>query len=568
MTKKIKIATFLIAILGLINELKYLYLSSWSLKPNYLAIILDFFSSINLQFIKHDFYLSDSMGIRFNYLNIAFYILLLLSSTLYYFSKEKETRFLRFLLSIQFLSNIISFIMICVTYYIYKDEFGDRYPVYFLILSLVSKVVFATLSFFILKYFRENSTLDFTVKTYTDESHNMVILTRKWQRFFHLIMDSFCIILLFSFIIEYPIFRELPIFREEYMLYVIIFIVRTIYYLFFESILNATPAKLLTESRVINEKGQKPEFLNIFTRTIFRYIPFEAFSFFGEKGWHDNLSHTYVAKEKRTGVKANTYLWIFPIIIVGSLTYYFGKAAYKDYMFHKMVKQQFETNKKLIENQIKNLSNNSVIQIEPVNYSDEYSNSDLYLKVENVTNNKVTASLLILENDYSQSILKVAEYYNSFKSVVKQVTFDKSELNKTYAKTYDDFNQTIISGANLIGNGSLYKLKEIQGLYEPKLESSGSRNFEADKIVIGIINKGWDATFIDFKNNADTETKWSAEKTEDYYGNATSHYSLIGNNYEYGEDIDVTFKIKDQNNKIHTYKIIGNDEDTHLEKVE
>lgn len=31
-------------------------------------------------------------------------------------------------------------------------------------------------------------------------------------------------------------------------------------------------------------------------RTISRYVPFEAFSCFGERGWHDTWSKTYVVK--------------------------------------------------------------------------------------------------------------------------------------------------------------------------------------------------------------------------------------------------------------------------------
>ena len=68
------------------------------------------------------------------------------------------------------------------------------------------------------------------------------------------------------------------------------------YYMFFEGIWGRSPGKWIFGTAVVNEDGLKPSFGAIALRTICRFIPFEPFSFFGERGWHDKISNTYVIK--------------------------------------------------------------------------------------------------------------------------------------------------------------------------------------------------------------------------------------------------------------------------------
>lgn len=571
MTKKIKIATFLIGLLGLINELKLLYFDNWNEFDNPIFIGLDFFRSINLRFFTDELSKTSNVGFHFNIFNITFYIFLLISVLLYHFSKNKETRLLRFLLSFIFLDNLITIIWIVIYNLIPKDVDVDvnrnQYQIYLTILYLLVKVVFVVLAYFSLKYFRDNSSLDYTVNTIGEESKNHIILTRKWQRFFHLIMDTFCTILLFSFIIELPILKH-PIFKNEFMSVIVLFVIRMCYYIAFEAILGATPAKFLTESRVIDGKGNKPDFINIFTRSFFRFIPFEPFSFFGSKGWHDSLSNTYVAKEKRNGVKANTYLLIFPILIVGLLAIYFGRYAYVQHQIHESQKQKFELTKKQIEDQIKNISSNTIIHIEAADYTETYSGAKVYLKVESISNNTITASLLIMESNYNESILKVEEYYNSFKSVVKKVTFNKSDLNKMYMHKFEDYEHYNMMKADILKENIPFRLVDIQTLYEPKLELTGSRGFEGDKITISLENYGWKADIIEYKSKSG-DVKWQIDNTSnDYSDTQYLYYTLIGYNYNANDDLDLIIKMKDIKNKIHTYHLTGDFDNMELNKIE
>jgi uncharacterized RDD family membrane protein YckC len=66
------------------------------------------------------------------------------------------------------------------------------------------------------------------------------------------------------------------------------------YYLFFEGVWARTPGKLVFGTVVVNEAGGKPTIMQVFVRTLCRFIPFEAFSFLGKRGWHDSIPKTHV----------------------------------------------------------------------------------------------------------------------------------------------------------------------------------------------------------------------------------------------------------------------------------
>lgn len=69
-----------------------------------------------------------------------------------------------------------------------------------------------------------------------------------------------------------------------------------LYYAISEGLGGATLGKLICGYTVIDEQANKVSFGKAMLRTVCRYIPFEAFSCFAERGWHDTLSKTYVVK--------------------------------------------------------------------------------------------------------------------------------------------------------------------------------------------------------------------------------------------------------------------------------
>lgn len=73
-----------------------------------------------------------------------------------------------------------------------------------------------------------------------------------------------------------------------------------VYYIPQEAFFGCTLGKLITGTRVVDEKGEKPTLKRAFLRTICRFIPFDAFSVaFTDppRGWHDSLAKTYVVRK-------------------------------------------------------------------------------------------------------------------------------------------------------------------------------------------------------------------------------------------------------------------------------
>ena len=68
----------------------------------------------------------------------------------------------------------------------------------------------------------------------------------------------------------------------------------SVYYLFFESLWGRTPGKLVMGTRVVDLRGGPPTFGHLVKRTLARLVPFEAFTFFGVRGFHDRISDTQV----------------------------------------------------------------------------------------------------------------------------------------------------------------------------------------------------------------------------------------------------------------------------------
>ncbi len=78
-----------------------------------------------------------------------------------------------------------------------------------------------------------------------------------------------------------------------------------IYYIFFEGLLKGkTLGKYVTGTRALTISGAHPSWGTIIKRSYSRIVPFEAFSFLGERpdGWHDRWTDTMVIDERLSSV--------------------------------------------------------------------------------------------------------------------------------------------------------------------------------------------------------------------------------------------------------------------------
>lgn len=123
-------------------------------------------------------------------------------------------------------------------------------------------------------------------------------------RFGHYIIDFFIIAGVLTALALIPAFRSLfePMFsftvgNFRYDVNLIGYISVFAYYMTLEATIGRTLGKFATRAYVIDEYGKQPNATQIFIRTISRFIPFYALSCLGERGWHDQISKTYVVSK-------------------------------------------------------------------------------------------------------------------------------------------------------------------------------------------------------------------------------------------------------------------------------
>lgn len=83
-------------------------------------------------------------------------------------------------------------------------------------------------------------------------------------------------------------------------LYMVSFFTLLAYYLIFEGATKGrTLGKLITGTVAVKDDGSAITFKDALLRTLCRLIPFEPFSAFGGRPWHDSITHTMVIKKPR-----------------------------------------------------------------------------------------------------------------------------------------------------------------------------------------------------------------------------------------------------------------------------
>lgn len=256
--------------------------------------------------------------------------LLLVGGIIFFLKKGKDTRLIAFVFSIIMMSTIVSLINV-VHFHLFLRPQHPEWPapeIWISCLFLVIGAAYIGISYRILKIINNRKVLDIQ----QTERSTKIADTPKWQRFFHFLIDTLVMVLIFNSLLfrifethlKYSEFFQTTM-NNRFTLFLVVVIFRFLYYPFFEIIFGKTPAKFLTESRLVNYKAEKASSSSVFTRTLCRDIPFNPISFLWHTGWHDSLSKTYVVKEKREGYKTNSLLLILPVFVVYMIAYFYGK---------------------------------------------------------------------------------------------------------------------------------------------------------------------------------------------------------------------------------------------------
>jgi len=287
LNKNISVFAYGIAIATILSQLAAFAPSPFE-DPLMFDRLRNFFSVIWLDVFNSDIIrLEAGNNQRLNILILLGGIFMLIGAIQYTTSNGQEARLIRCLFAVTLLNSITGFIE------------GVLYAqsIFFRIASAIEWSAFAYGSFAALKAIA--STMQLQSIDNNTEAKSNVVEAPKIKRALHWIIDTTLVILTLSSFV--PLFDFITGFEDEVgermALTVFLIIARLIYYLLFEILFRTTPGKLLTQTRVLRDTDAEPDLVNIIGRTLSRFIPFEAFSFFGARGWHDSLSHTKVVNE-------------------------------------------------------------------------------------------------------------------------------------------------------------------------------------------------------------------------------------------------------------------------------
>jgi uncharacterized RDD family membrane protein YckC len=132
---------------------------------------------------------------------------------------------------------------------------------------------------------------------YTKEVKRHPILVERGTRFGYYLIDlvfiyilAFIIGVLSAFSDSVTIWDD-PIFSRLFGAMIVVS-----YYFILESTTGSTLGKMILGYTVIDKYAEKPKIGSLLGRSFARIVPFEAFSCFSDRGWHDTWSGTYVVK--------------------------------------------------------------------------------------------------------------------------------------------------------------------------------------------------------------------------------------------------------------------------------
>jgi uncharacterized RDD family membrane protein YckC len=124
-----------------------------------------------------------------------------------------------------------------------------------------------------------------------------------WIRLINFIADILFIRLVLLRLAVYPLLRQAVLSLANlshdsllWLSYLINVVVIFIYYFVAESTTGMTVGKLLTQTKVVTEYGEKPTTRTLLFRTFWRLVPFEPFSWGRNAGWHDRQTGTMVVR--------------------------------------------------------------------------------------------------------------------------------------------------------------------------------------------------------------------------------------------------------------------------------
>lgn len=385
----------------------------------------------NIRLISFDLYADAYIKIE-----IIFPLLILTASLIFYYSKFKDSRLLRYLLSITSILMVLGFF----TGFAHRIFMFDTFPLSSWLIFIVYKVIAVLVLIFHYTVITKLNTEDELIYTLNLKKEETLVLASRGQRFMNYLIDCFprliVAFLIFSFLMSLTRLGVLdgnldgPV--DEYLFrYIVLVIGIILVYFTTEHLFLRSPAKFLTNTRTVVREGHNKTY-SMFKRTMTRAIPLlDALSFaFSENGvgFHDEWSETMVVKNKSKGMAYGWYFLIFPLVMFLPFAPSIIKSEI-DKMKYRDINSIYQENRKNKSLENKNLDyffKGELFEIEDYTPA---SKKYIYM-VDSTKTDKIYATRLILkkeETDFNDTY-SLMDFKRNYDEELLKVVFDKSNL--------------------------------------------------------------------------------------------------------------------------------------------
>lgn len=432
-----------------------------------------------------------------DFVNVFFYLLLLLGILFYWLSRAREMRLLRFMLAVVMVYAAFSLVanLTVVPYFLAGSNLPGSWGSW--LLWVVRNTLIGFMAYQGIKWINADKTLQTTEST---EETPEYVKASLGQRLTHLLVDTLTLSLItFPSALNFRLLMfhiwGLSPFESPLSRYLGFLPLIFIYYALSELLVQATPAKFLTETRTVAREGSRVSRSQILKRSLIRQIPLEPFFYSDPDGWwHDRWSGTEVVREKRTGVKGGRYLLLIPLFLIIGV----AAAFYFEYADEQRRQRYWETsfyeNKKSIEAALRELTTDHLLVVE----SKRGQSNTTYLKVEEVGAETVQFKKFQVKG-YDKEPPQIMAYYDEHQDSFDTIWLEKDLLLEAYPKAYDTFRSV---GEDLLGDGRAYQITRIVHTLKPIISQGGGGHYdyEQGEVTLNFCNSGWGGKVIAIEN--------------------------------------------------------------------
>jgi hypothetical protein len=361
-------------------------------------------------------------------------VFILVGSLIFYFTKFKDSKLLRFSLLLGFLFKIISLAYYIISTIVIYDMIPEPTVGVWIFFWLMEIFVLWILHQIIT---RLNKSDEIIYETHP-ESESSPFVAKQITRFANHIIDSIFRMMMILLILGY-VFTLYRItgqmgsdsFFDNILLPFLIGILAVfIYYFVSELFFSRTPAKFFTNTQVVVKEG-KSQVSSTLKRTLARMIPiFDLFSFIIAKktdGLHDTVSDTYVVQNKQTKILGGWYLLLIPILTVLPFAPDLIEDQMETFRYHSRH-----------DNYEKNKRKRFLDKLEVLEPGDMVHQNGYYFRVESTDKQNIYTIGLEKSKNSSGSIESEsnASGGSEFTPTLDRYTFPKDELIEDYDKGY------------------------------------------------------------------------------------------------------------------------------------